>query len=90
VRFHTLRHLAKLIALRITTEGRAMSRWHDITEERNALLARAADNERRIRAIAERVRDRDCITRRERDMIAVLILDTAACQRLAENMRIPH
>ncbi len=67
-----------------------MSRWHDIIEERNALLARAADNERRIRAITERVRDRDCITRRERDMIAVLILDTAACQRLAENMRIPH
>ena len=67
-----------------------MSRWHDITEERNALLARAADNERRIRAIAERVRDRACITRRERDTLAVLILDTAACQRLAENMRIPH
>ena len=68
-----------------------MSRWDDAVAEIEALRTREDDAERRWRRIVRRfMRQRRAPTEAESDQIVVALLESAACSRMAENVRIVH
>ena len=68
-----------------------MGRWDDAVAEIEALRTREADAERRWRRIVSHfMRQQRAPTERERNEIVVALLESAACSRMAENVRIIH
>ena len=68
-----------------------MSSWNETVAKIEALRARGDDAERRWRRIVRHfTRQRRAPTEREKDEIVVALLESAACNRMAEKVRIVH
>ena len=68
-----------------------MNSWEETVAKIEALREREHDAERRWRKIVRHfTRQQRAPTERERNEIVVALLESAACSRLAEDVRIVH